>query len=127
MIQNGTYLNVIDNSGAKNVCCIKVSSGYRNRYASIGDVIIVSVKNLRTKRRATSKVKKGEVLKALVVRTKTPVKEYSNKTLTFFENSVVLLNPKHRPIGTRIFGVLPTSFRFTKHLKIASLSVGLVF
>ena len=62
MIQNGTYLNVIDNSGAKNVCCIKVSSGYRNRYATIGDVIVVSVKNLRTKRRATSKVKKGEVL-----------------------------------------------------------------
>jgi len=58
MIQNGTYLNVIDNSGAKNVCCIKVSPGYRNRYASIGDVITVSVKNLRTKRRATSKVKK---------------------------------------------------------------------
>jgi large subunit ribosomal protein L14 len=84
MIQNGTYLNVIDNSGAKNVCCIKVSPGYRNRYASIGDVITVSVKNLRTKRRATSKVKKGEVLKALVVRTKAPVKDYSNKTLTFF-------------------------------------------
>ena len=67
MIQNGTYLNVIDNSGAKKVYCIQVKGGYKKRYARIGDIITVSVKMLRTKRRATSKVKKGEVLKALIV------------------------------------------------------------
>jgi len=84
MIQTNTYLNVIDNSGAKNVSCIKVAPGYKKRYASIGDIITVSVKNLRSKRRATSKVKKGEVLKALVVRTKSNLKDYSGKTLKFF-------------------------------------------
>jgi len=111
----------------KNVSCIKVAPGYKKRYASIGDIITVSVKNLRSKRRATSKVKKGEVLKALVVRTKSNLKDYSGKTLKFFENSVVLLNNKNRLIGTRVFGVIPKIFRFTKHLKIASLSVGLIF
>lgn len=127
MIQTNTYLNVIDNSGAKNVSCIKVAPGYKKRYASIGDIITVSVKNLRSKRRATSKVKKGEVLKALIVRTKSNLKDYSGKTVNFFENSVVLLNNKNRLIGTRVFGVIPKIFRFTKHLKIASLSVGLIF
>ena len=77
MIQSGTYLNVVDNSGAKDVCCIKVSKGYRRRYAAIGDVITVSVKALRSKRKATSKVKKGDVVKALVVRTKTNQKDFS--------------------------------------------------
>ena len=97
MIQNGTYLNVIDNSGAKKVYCIQVKGGYKKRYARIGDIITVSVKMLRTKRRATSKVKKGEVLKALIVRTKCGLKDYSNKSISFFENSVILLNNNNRP------------------------------
>jgi large subunit ribosomal protein L14 len=126
MIQNGTYLNVIDNSGAKVVCCIKVKGGYKKRYARIGDILVVSIKNLRRKRKTTSKVKKGEVVKALVVRTKLGLKDYSNKYIKFFENSVILLNNNNRPIGTRIFGVLPKFFRYTKHLKIASLSAGLI-
>ena len=126
MIQNSTYLNVIDNSGAKLVCCIQVKKGWKKRYARMGDVIVVSVKSLRNKRRATSKVKKGEVLKALIVRTKSITKEYSNKSINFFENSVILLTNNHRPVGTRIFGVLPKFFRYTKHFKIASLSAGLV-
>ena len=126
MIQNGTYLNVIDNSGAKVVCCIKVKGGYKKRYARIGDILVVSIKNLRRKRKTTSKVKKGEVVKALVVRTKLGLKDYSNKYIKFFENSVILLNNNNRPICTRIFGVLPKFFRYTKHLKIASLSAGLI-
>jgi large subunit ribosomal protein L14 len=126
MIQNGTYLNVIDNSGAKVVYCIQVKGGYKKRYANIGDIITVSIKALRSKRRSTSKVKKGEVLKALVVRTKSGLTDYSNKSTKFFENSVILLNNNKRPIGTRIFGVLPKLFRYTKHLKIASLSSGLI-
>ena len=64
MIQSGTYLNVVDNSGAKDICCIKVLPGYKRKYASVGDIIVVSVKSLRSKRRSTSKVKKGDVLKA---------------------------------------------------------------
>ena len=104
MIQSGTYLNVIDNSGAKDVCCIKVSKGYRRRYAFIGDVITVSVKSLRSKRKATSKVKKGDVIKALVVRTKTSKRDFSGKTLGFLENSVVLLTNQSKPIGSRVFG-----------------------
>lgn len=126
MIQAGTYLNVIDNSGAKEVCCIKVLAGYKRRYASIGDLIVVSIKTLRTKRRLTSKTKKGEVLRALVVRTKTGLKTFSGESLLFFENSVVLLNNQNKPIGSRIFGSLPQKFRFTKHLRLASLSAGLI-
>jgi len=99
MIQNGTYLNVIDNSGAKLVCCIQVKKGWKKRYAGMGDIIVVSVKSLRNKRRATSKVKKGEVLKALIVRTKSSFKEYSNKSINFFENSAILLTNNNRPIG----------------------------
>ena len=126
MIQNGTYLNVLDNSGAKIVGCIQVKNGFKKRYASMGDIIVVSVKSLRNKRRITSKVKKGEVLKALIVRTKSRIKESSNKSINFFENSVILLTNNNRPLGTRIFGVLPKFFRFTKHFKIASLSAGLI-
>ena len=128
MIQSGTVLNVIDNSGAKEVRCIKVLGGYRKRYAYIGDLIVVSVIALRTKRKISTKVKKGEVLKALLVRTKTPLKYFSGgECLHFFENSVVLLNNQHKPIGTRIFGSLPQKIRYTKHLRLASLSSGLIF
>ena len=126
MIQAGTYLNVIDNCGAKNVCCIKVLSGYRRRYAKVGDLIVVSVKNLRTKRRSASKIKKGEVSKAIVVRTKSPIKNFSGESFNFFENSVVLLNNQKKPIGTRILGSLPKLLRYTKFLRLVSLSTGLV-
>jgi|TARA_B100000123_G_C25461918_1_gene310731 large subunit ribosomal protein L14 len=122
MIQSGTRLNVIDNSGAKSVSCIKVSKGYRRRYAFVGDVITVSVKSLRSKRKATSKVKKGDVVKALVVRTKTGKKDFSGKSLGFFENSVVLLTNQYKPIGSRIFGTLPKFFDFSKYLKVSTIS-----
>ena len=126
MIQTGTFLNVIDNSGAKNVLCIKVLSGYKRRYVKIGDLIVVSVKNLRAKRRSSSKIKKGEITKALVVRTKSTVRSFSGEEVNFFENSVVLLNNQKKPLGTRIFGSLPKLFRFTKYLRIISLSAGLI-
>jgi large subunit ribosomal protein L14 len=126
MIQSGTVLNVIDNSGARKVCCIKVMSGYRRRYAFIGDLIMVSVKSLRTKRKSTSKTKKGEIYKALVVRTKHNIKKTSGEKISFFENSVILLSKQNKFIGTRIFGSLPVSFRYTKYLRILSLSNGLI-
>lgn len=126
MIQNGSYLNIIDNSGAKEVSCIKVFPGYKRRYAYCGSTILVSVKSLRSKRRLNSKVKKGDVLKALVIRTKVPSKSFMGDSFTFFENSALLLNKSNKLLGTRIFGVIPKFFRQTKYLKICSLSLGLI-
>ncbi len=124
MIQNGTFLNVLDNSGAKKVFCIKVLSGYRKRYASIGDKIIVSIKKLRSKRRASSKVKKGDIYSALIIKTKVTKPYLFGDKISFSENTVVLLNKQNKLIGTRIFGVMPKSFRFTKYLKTLFLSSG---
>lgn len=126
MIQVSTILNVIDNSGARKACCIKVISGYRRRYAYIGDLIIVSIKSLRTRRKSTSKVKKGEIYKALVVRTKPKTKNFSGESISFFENSIILLNKQNKLIGTRVFGSLPAQFRYTKYLRVVSLSAGLI-
>jgi len=92
MIQKGTYFKVVDNSGAKKACCIHVSGGYRKRYGKTGDVVVVSIKSLRAKRREVSKIKKGDVLKALIVKTKVFRPSYSQESVSFFENSVVLLN-----------------------------------
>lgn len=125
MIQNGTYLNVQDNSGARLVQCIKISKGYKSRYSSIGDLILVSIKKLRTKRRLLSKVKKGEIFKALIIRTKTKFKTLNNGNFqSFTENSVVLLNKQNKLIGTRIFGFVPKKLRYTKFFRLISLSSG---
>ena len=126
MIQKGTYLNVIDNSGAKEVCCIHVLNGYRKRYAAIGDTIVVSIKSLRIKRRSHAKIKKGEVLKALIVRTKTNIKNYSLEQLSFLDNSAILLSRQDKLLGTRIFGSVPSYFRYTKFLRIVSLASGFI-
>ena len=126
MIQNGSYLNVIDNSGAKTVYCIKVISGYKRRYAFIGDLITVSIKILRSKRRSSSKTKKGEIYRAVVVRTKQKKTLFSGDNIHFFENSVVLLNKQNKFLGTRVFGSVPKILRYTKFLKIISLSSGIV-
>lgn len=126
MIQSGTYLNVIDNSGAKNIFCIKVLSGYKRRYAGIGDLIVISIKSLRTKRRAVSKTKKGEIYRALVVRTKNSNTGFNGNKFNFLENSAILLNKQNKFIGTRIFGAVPKLFRYTKHLKMVFLSTGVI-
>lgn len=126
MIQNGSYLNVIDNSGAKTVYCIKVISGFKRRYAVIGDLITVSIKVLRSKRRASSKTKKGEIYRAVIVRVRQKKNLFSGDSIKFFENSVVLLNKQNKFIGTRVFGTVPKVLRYTKFLKIISLSSGTV-
>jgi large subunit ribosomal protein L14 len=118
MIQIGSYLSVIDNSGAKSACCLKIKSKTKKRYAKIGDQILISVKKLRTKRKATSKVKKGEIYNALIVYSK---KENSNKIFKnkkYFHNSIVLLNKQNKLIGSKVFGGLSKGFRYTKFLKI---------
>jgi large subunit ribosomal protein L14 len=126
MIQSGSFLNIIDNSGAKDICCIKVSKGYRRRYAQIGDVITASIKNIRKNKKINSKVKKGEVVKALIVRTRFNMTSKFNERFKFFENSAVLINKQNKLIGTRIFGAISKQFKYTKYLRIASLSSGLI-
>lgn len=126
MIQKGTYFKVVDNSGAKKACCIHISGGYRKRYGKTGDVVVVSIKSLRAKRREVSKIKKGDVLKALIVKTKVFRPSYSQESVSFFENSVVLLNNQNKLIGTRVFGPIEKTFRYTKYLRILSLASGVI-
>jgi large subunit ribosomal protein L14 len=118
MIQVQTHLNVADNSGAKRVQCIRVLGGTRRRYAEVGDVIVVSVKDALP----TSQVKKGTVLRAVVVRTK---KEYSRKDGTyirFSDNAAVLITDTMEPRGTRIFGPVARELREKKFMRIVSLA-----
>ena len=124
MIQQQTILKVLDNSGAKDVKCIKVLSGFKRKYAYTGDIIVVSIVKLRNKSRITSKVKKGEVYKALVL--KTPKLYQKNIGIKFLanENGVCLLNKQFKPIATRIFGSLPKLLKKHKWIKISSLSSG---
>nr|YP_009144741.1 ribosomal protein L14 [Pseudo-nitzschia multiseries]AKJ77349.1 ribosomal protein L14 [Pseudo-nitzschia multiseries] len=107
MIQQQTILKVADNSGAKTVKCIKVLGGFKKRYANLGDIIVVSVQQLRNKSKKTSKVLKGGVFRALVVRTKTQYRKKDGSSFTLNENSVTLINKQGNPIGTRILGPIP--------------------
>jgi large subunit ribosomal protein L14 len=118
MVQVQTALNVADNSGAKKVMCIKVLGGTRKRYARVGDVIVVSVKDAIP----SSAVKKGTVVKAVVVRTK---KEYCRKDGTyirFSDNAAVIINETLEPVGTRIFGPVARELREKKFMRIVSLA-----
>jgi large subunit ribosomal protein L14 len=127
MIQQKTILKVFDNSGAKTVRCIKVLGGFKKKYASLGDIIVVSVQKLRNKSKKTSKVKKKEVYRALIIRTKTPYKKKDGSTIIFNENSVALMNKQGNPIGTRIIGPLPKLFlKKRKVQKFLSISTGLI-
>ncbi len=118
MIQTQTRLKVADNSGAKEVMCIKVLGGTRRRYATIGDVIVVSVKDAIPH----TKVKKGDVYKAVVVRTKKEVRRKDGSYIRFDENAAVLLNNQLEPIGTRIFGPVARELRQKHFMKIISLA-----
>lgn len=126
MIQNGTILNVVDNSGAKKVCCIKVSNGYRKRYARIGDTITVSIKSVRLRKRLGSKIKKGDVVRGLVVKTKCPTSFGFNEYLNFTQNSVILTTKQNKLLGTRVFGAISKSLNYTKYLRIISLCSGII-
>ena len=125
MVQVGTYLNVVDNSGVRLVYCIRVGRGFKQRYAGLGDSLIVVVNRLRKKRRQFSKLKRGQIVNALIVRTKVNQSYFNNDKTVFFENSVVLLNKKNQLFGTRIFGLLPQNLRFSRYMKVAILSKGL--
>ncbi len=118
MIQVETRLDVADNSGARRVQCIKVLGGSRRKYASVGDIIVVSVKEAIPRGR----VKKGQVLKAVVVRTAKDIKRPDGSVIRFDGNAAVLINNQGEPIGTRIFGPVPRELRAKKHMKIISLA-----
>ena len=118
MIQMQTILSVADNSGAKKVACIKVLGGSKLRYASIGDVIVVSVKEAIP----NSKVKKGDVMKAVIVRTVKEVRRQDGSYLKFDDNSAVLITNQMEPIGTRIFGPVARELRAKQFMKIISLA-----
>ena len=118
MIQTETVLNIADNSGARKVLCIKVLGGSRKRYARIGDIIKVTVKDAIPR----GKVKKGDVYDALVVRTKHGVRRADGSLIRFDGNAAVLLDNKREPIGTRVFGPVTRELRAKKYLKIISLA-----
>jgi len=118
MIQMQTNLDVADNSGARRVMCIKVLGGSKRKYAGIGDVIVVSVKEAIPRGR----VKKGEVMKAVVVRTAKDIHRPDGSVIRFDRNAAVLINNQKEPIGTRIFGPVPRELRAKKHMKIISLA-----
>lgn len=118
MIQMQTLLDVADNSGARRVQCIKVLGGSHRRYASVGDVIKVSIKEAAPR----GKVKKGDVYNAVVVRTAKGVRRPDGSKIKFDGNAAVILNAKHEPIGTRIFGPVTRELRNDKFMKIVSLA-----
>jgi large subunit ribosomal protein L14 len=118
MIQMQTILNVADNSGAKRVQCVKVLGGSKREYAGIGDVIVVSVKEALPE----SKVKKGEVRRAVIVRTAKEIGRPDGSYIKFDDNSAVLISPQLEPIGTRIFGPVARELRAKKFMKIISLA-----
>jgi len=118
MIQMQSRLNVADNSGAKKVMCIKVLGGSKRRYATLGDVIVVSVKEAIP----GAKVKKGDVVKAVIVRVTRNVGRVDGSYIRFDENSAVLINNQREPIGTRIFGPVARELRAKRFMKIISLA-----
>ena len=118
MIQMQSFLDVADNSGAKRVQCIKVLGGSRRRYAGLGDVIVVSIKEALP----NAKVKKGDTAKAVVVRTRREYKRADGSYIKFDDNSAVLINAQQEPVGTRIFGPVARELRAKKFMKIISLA-----
>ena len=118
MIQMMTSLNVADNSGAKRVQCIKVLGGSKRKYASVGDVIVVTVKEAIPRGR----VKKGEILQAVVVRTAKDIHRKDGSSIRFDNNAAVLINKQGEPIGTRIFGPVTRELRAKRYMKIISLA-----
>ncbi|MDE1174602.1 MAG: 50S ribosomal protein L14 [Parvibaculaceae bacterium] len=118
MIQQETNLEVADNSGARRVQCIKVLGGSKRKYASVGDIIVVSVKEAIPRGR----VKKGDVMKAVVVRTASGIRRADGSVIRFDKNAAVLINNQGEPVGTRIFGPVTRELRGKNHMKIVSLA-----
>ena len=132
MIQQETILQVADNSGAKTVKCIKVLGGYKKKYARPGDIIVVSIKKLRNKSKITSKVKKGEIYKALVLRTKKNILKkdgasvFYGKKIRNNNNAVILINKKKGPVASRLTEPVSIELKKKQFIKFVNISIGLL-
>lgn len=124
MIQTQTVFRVSDNSGAKKVRCIKVLGGFKRKIASIGDVVVVSIRRVKQHKKKKIKVKEGEVCYGVIIRTKSHSLRKNSSSFSCLENSIVLLTSAKKPVGTRVLGPIPKEFRSSKFLRIASLSSG---
>jgi len=124
MIQTNSLFRVSDNSGAKKVKCIKVLGGFRRQFAYIGDLVVGSIQNVKQHKKKKIKVKEGEVIRALVIRTRAKTLRKNSSRLSFQENSVVLMNNKNKPLSTRVIGPVGKEFRNSKFMRVASLSSG---
>lgn len=131
MIQQESLLQVADNSGAKTVKCIKVLGGYKKKTAKVGEIIITSVQELRNKSKITSKVKKGEIYKAFIIRTKKTLRKKDGTVLCSSKNAknhnaVILINKKGNPVGTRIVEPIPFKLKKKQFIKFINISPGLI-
>lgn len=126
MIQSETLLRVSDNSGAKKVKCIKVLGGFRRKFANLGDLIVVSIRRVKHHKRKKIKIKEGEVINALVIRTTSKFIRQNYSHLRCQENSVVLITNNNKPIATRVLGPVPKELRHSKFMKVVLLSSGFV-
>jgi large subunit ribosomal protein L14 len=127
MIQVQTLLKVSDNSGGKSVRCLKIlKKGGYPLYGKVGDVIVVSVQQIRSKKKITSKVKKSEVLYGVIVKTRSSIKRPSGISFCFDQNCVVLLNKQLKPFATRVLGIVPKELRGNNFSKIISLAAGVI-
>ena len=126
MIKQQTVLNVSDNSGAKKVKCIKILGGFKRKVAFLGDLIVVVVSKLRNKARNTTKVKKGEIFKALIIKTKNKQVNPDGSHLKFDSNSVILFNKQENPIGSRVLGSVPIKIKKSQFSRVYSISSGTV-
>ena len=126
MISMGTILKVADNSGAKTVKCIKILDGFKKKYASLGDSIISSVQQLRNKSKMSSKVIKGDIFKALVIKVKKPYRKKDGSLFLMQDNAVILISKEGNPLSSRILEPIPKVLKKKMFIKLISLSSGLV-
>ena len=126
MIQQQTKLKVSDNSGAKQVKCIKILGGFKKKYNKINETVIVSVQQLRNKAKLNSKVRKGEVYRAVIIKTKKKSQKKDGSTFKNHENSVILLNKQNKPVATRILSPITKELKIKKFSKLKNISTGLI-
>ena len=124
MIQKETYLNIIDNSGVKKVCCIHVYGGYRKRYAYAGDIILSSIKSMK-KVGPDSKFKKGDIVRILILQTKNIKNSFFFNKIKHYENAGVLISSAKKFLGSKIFASVDSTFRYSKFLKVVTMAKGL--
>jgi len=126
MIQQQTILKISDNSGAKTVKCIKILKGFKRKFAYLGNTIIVSIQQLRNRFRITSKVQKGEIYKAIILRTNNKKQKKDGTYIYFKDNAASLINKQGKPVATRILGPIPKELKKNKFIKLANISAGFV-